>query len=83
MKGKILSVIAGVYTVYLEDKTYINISPKGKFRHLKIKPLVGDFVNVENGVINEIFPRNNQLIRPAISNIDLGIIVVSLVEPNF
>ena len=83
MKGKILSVIAGVYTVYLEDRTYINISPKGKFRHLKIKPLVGDFVNVENGVINEIFPRNNQLIRPAISNIDLGIIVVSLVEPIF
>ena len=83
MKGKILSVIAGIYDVYLDDGSIIKITPKGKFRHLKIKPSVGDNVIVKDYVIDEILPRKNILIRPSISNLDLGIIVVSCQEPKF
>lgn len=83
MRGKILSVVAGVYSVFLEDKTIINLTPRGKFRHLKIKPCVGDNVNIENEMINEILPRKNILYRPNISNIDLGAVVVSCLEPKF
>ena len=59
MKGKILSTVAGVYNVILEDKSIINITPRGKFRHLKIKPIVGDNVVIENNMISEILPRKN------------------------
>lgn len=83
MRGKILSVIAGVYSVYLENKETVNIKAKGKFRHLNIKPCVGDNVIVENDTISEILPRKNILVRPNISNLDLGIIVTSLKEPNY
>ena len=78
MKGKILSTVAGVYNVILED-----ITPRGKFRHLKIKPVVGDNVIIENNMISEILPRKNILIRPSIANIDLGIIVSSCEEPKY
>lgn len=83
MKGKILSVVAGVYSVFLEDQTIINLTPRGKFRHLKIKPCVGDNVLIENEMINDILPRKNLLYRPNIANIDLGAIVVSCLEPKF
>lgn len=83
MKGKILSTVAGVYNVILEDKNIINITPRGKFRHLKIKPVVGDNVIIENNMISQILPRKNILIRPSIANIDLGIIVSSCEEPKY
>lgn len=83
MRGKILSVIAGVYSVYLENKEVVCLKPKGKFRHLNIKPCVGDDVVIENGAISEIKERTNILIRPNIANIDLGIIVVSMCEPSY
>lgn len=83
MKGKIISVVAGVYSVYLENKEIVSLKPKGKFRHLNIKPCVGDDVEVSDGVICRILPRKNILIRPNIANIDLGIIVVSVFEPVY
>ena len=83
MKGKIISVIAGVYSVYLEDKTIVKLTPRGKFRYLKIKPSVGDNVEVNDSQIVEIYPRINKLIRPSIANIDVGIIVVSMVQPEY
>lgn len=83
MKGKILSVIAGVYEVYLENKERVKFTPRGKFRYLKIKPSVGDNVEVNDSQIVDIFPRINKLIRPSIANIDLGIIVVSMVKPEY
>lgn len=83
MRGKILSVICGTYNVYLEDFTTISIKPRGVFRHLNIKMVVGDVVEVENNSIIKVLPRKNYLIRPMISNIDVGIIVSSLEEPPF
>lgn len=83
LKGRIIAVICGVYSVLLEDKTIINIKARGVFRYLKIKAIVGDYVLVENNQIIEVFPRENELIRPNISNIDLGIVVTSLSEPQY
>lgn len=83
MKGKILSVIAGVYSVLLETSEIINIKAKGKFRHINIKPCVGDNVIIDNNTICEILPRKNILIRPNISNLDLAIVVASIKEPNY
>ena len=83
MRGKILSVVAGVYNVLLENNEMITITPRGKFRFQKLKPCVGDDVNVDNGVIDHIYERKNILIRPNVSNIDYMIVVSSLKEPDF
>lgn len=83
MEGKILSVVAGVYEVALANGEICKIVPRGIFRHQKIKPCVGDEVDVINDQISEIKPRKNILYRPSISNIDLGIIVMSMKEPEY
>lgn len=80
----ILSTIGGVYRVYLNNQI-LEVKPRGIFRHKKIKLLIGDRVkiNVEEKMIEEVYERNNSLFRPRIANLDLGVVVVSLVTPNF
>ncbi len=61
---------------------------KREFPNRKITPLVGDQVifeseNQTDGYLLEILPRKNQLVRPPVTNVDLGIIVTSIVEPAF
>ena len=85
MKGKVISTIGGVYDVYLENNSIIKVTPLGILKHKKIKIIVGDEVEVslQDKTLNDVYPRKNILIRPRISNIDLGVIVMSLKEPNF
>jgi ribosome biogenesis GTPase len=61
---------------------------RGVFRNKNITPLVGDFVsfdesNPNEGYIREIKPRENELVRPPIANIDQAIIVSSATLPDF
>ncbi len=47
---------------------------------LKIKSdgiITGDFVELENGTISNVKPRQNRLIRPSVSNVDLIVAVLS------
>lgn len=83
VQGKIISVVAGAYTVYLSDATTVTDRPKGKFRYRNIRPCVGDDVRVSENRIVEILPRKNCLIRPTIVNLDLGIVVVSMRQPEY
>jgi ribosome small subunit-dependent GTPase A len=88
MKGKIIKGIAGFYYVS-EGKNIYSCKAKGIFRNRGIKPLVGD--NVEFDIINEndkegniieILPRTNQIIRPAVANIDQVLLVQSVKKPK-
>ena len=92
MKGKICKGIAGFYYVHDGHSRIYECKAKGIFRNQKIKPLPGD--NVEFTVLSEaesegsitaIHPRKNQLIRPAVSNVDQALVVFALTspEPNF
>ena len=92
MKGKICKGIAGFYYVHDGHSRIYECKAKGIFRNQKIKPLPGD--NVEFTVLSEaesegsitaILPRKNQLIRPAVSNVDQALVVFALTspEPNF
>lgn len=80
----VLSTIGGVYKVYCE-KEILDVKPRGIFRHKKIKLLIGDkvLINKDELVIEEVLERNNSLFRPRVANLDLGVVVVSLVTPNF
>ena len=77
LQGKIIKGIGGFYYVFCEDGPEYECQAKGIFRNKKIKPLVGDNVNIEIldrtknlGNIIEILPRFNSLIRPAVANVD-------------
>lgn len=84
MIGRIIKQISNDYTVLSENQKYI-CKARGKFRNMKISPLVGDIVkfDLENCYITEILPRKNELIRPSIANVDVAIIVTSVKNPDF
>lgn len=88
MKGKIVKGIAGFYYVWCEDGGLYECKAKGSFRKAGVKPLVGDDVDVqvldeENklGNMEQIDPRKNELIRPAVANVDQAMIVFAMANP--
>ena len=82
MIGKIIKQISNDYTV-MADKMHI-CKARGKFRNMKISPLVGDNVVIsDEDYILEIIPRKNKLKRPPIANVDKAIIITSLRKPDF
>ncbi len=92
MQGKIIKGIAGFYYVHTESGNVYECKAKGVFRKDKQKPLVGD--NVELDILDEekklghiasILPRKNDLIRPAVANVDQALIIFAVTkpEPNF
>ena len=89
MTGKIIKGIAGFYYVHVEKKGIYECRAKGIFRNEKIKPLVGDNVEMEvldekdmEGSILKILPRSSTLIRPAVANVDQAMIIFAIVKPN-
>ena len=80
MQGKIIKGIAGFYYVHVVEFGVYECKAKGVFRKEKIKPLVGDNVEIEildesekKGNIVKILPRQNELIRPAVDQYRSGI----------
>ena len=89
MQGKIVKGIAGFYYVHVVGSGVYECKAKGVFRKEKIKPLVGDDVEIEvlnkdlkEGNIVRIFPRKNELIRPAVANIDQAFVVFAVAKPD-
>lgn len=87
LRGQIRKALSGFYYVESEGEVY-QTRARGNFRNRKITPLVGDEVvfessNLTDGYLLEILPRKNELVRPPVANVDLGIVVASMVEPNF
>ena len=89
MQGKIVKGISGFYYVYVIGTGIYECKAKGAFRKQGIKPLVGD--NVDNAVIDEekrlgnvekILPRKNALIRPAVANIDMALVIFAAAKPK-
>ena len=89
MRGKIIKGIGGFYYVPVPRLGILECRAKGIFRNQKVKPLVGDDVEVEVldeekkvGSITKIYPRRSQLIRPAVANVDQAVIVFALSFPK-
>ena len=89
MQGKIVKGIAGFYYVNVVESGIFECKAKGAFRKDGIKPLVGDDAVIEvldekemTGNIIEILPRKNELIRPAVANIDQALVVFAVTKPK-
>ncbi len=76
-------MIGGLYTVIDENKISHELKARGKFRHTKESPVVGDRVIFDDKFITNILTRKNLLNRPPLANIDQAIIINSCVEPDF
>lgn len=92
MQGKIVKGIAGFYYVYVEGAGIYECKAKGSLRKQRLKPLVGDMAAIsildeekKLGNVDEILPRKNELIRPAVANIDMALVIfaVQKPQPNF
>ena len=89
MTGVICKGIGGFYYVHDGEALY-ECRAKGVFRDRGEKPLVGDRVvfsvtdpEKKTGVVEELLPRKNTLIRPAVANMDQALLVVTAASPAF
>ena len=87
-KGIIICTSTNTYLVEEKEKIYKCLA-RGKFKKEKINLLVGDKVEFtitnsekQEGVIEQILPRKNELKRPKMSNLTQIILVVSMKMPN-
>jgi ribosome biogenesis GTPase len=89
MQGKIVKGIAGFYYVHVAESGIYECKAKGIFRNQKVKPLVGDNVSLtildeaeKKGNIEAILPRKNELIRPAVANVDQALVIFAAAKPK-
>jgi len=82
-KGRIIKLVAGIYTVQDDDKNLYKIKPLGVFRYRNIFPKVGDIVDFNEDNILKVYERANELYRPMIANVDQVLLVNSAKQPNF
>ena len=89
MQGKIVKGISGFYYVHVVESGIYECKAKGIFRQQKMKPLVGDDVEIDiiseekkTGNVAAILPRKNALIRPAVVNVDQALLIFAAASPN-
>lgn len=87
-EGQVIKAISGFYYIKDAKGEVYQTRARGVFRKDGINPLVGDHVsfksdNLTEGILTEVKQRKNQLERPPIANVDVGVIVSSVIEPEF
>lgn len=87
MRGKIIKLTGGFYYIKSGD-VVLETRARGNFRHTKVEPIVGDDVEFKYeektlGYIEKVYPRKNMLTRPKVSNVDLVLIVIPVMEPKY
>jgi ribosome biogenesis GTPase len=86
-EGRILKGVGGCYTVFSHGERY-DCKARGRFRNQGVVPMVGDRVAFlppeggRDGYLLDILPRSNRLRRPAVSNVDQLVVVISADRPE-
>ncbi|MCL6476981.1 MAG: ribosome small subunit-dependent GTPase A [Peptococcaceae bacterium] len=84
--GVITKAYGGFYFVN-DGKHLWRCTLRGVFRHRKVDVMVGDRVavkpgNGKQGVVVEVYPRRNALVRPPVANVDRAVIVFAVRDPE-
>lgn len=83
--GRIVKALSGFYYVQDAQGRITECRARGIFRKERVTPLVGDEVSFRleqgKGTVERIAPRKNSFVRPAVSNLDLLVILASEVNP--
>ena len=85
MKGILLKHYGGFYFVYVQGQIYTCRIRGNLRRNGNIYP--GDWVEIgivspQDGVIEKILPRKNELVRPKIANVDQCLLVFAVNDPE-
>lgn len=82
--GRIMKALSGFYYVQTQTEL-VECKARGRFRRERITPLVGDWVELSlehgKGMLEDIKPRKNSFVRPAVANIDVLVLLVSQAIP--
>lgn len=83
MDGFIIKNVSNDYVVKSKNGIY-SCKARGKFRNMKLTPLVGDWVTFdeESLYILDVKSRKNSLVRPSVANVDQAIVVSSVKTPD-
>jgi len=88
MQGKILKAVSGFYYVHIAESGVYECRARGVFRKNNIKPLVGDDVEIsvtdsleKKGNVERVLSRKNALIRPAVANVDMALVIFAAACP--
>mgnify|MGYP001110771960 CR=1 FL=1 len=86
MRGQIVKALSGFYYVDTGEGAPIPCRGRGKLRHRRLTPLVGDRVEITRledgtGMVDAVLTRKNEFSRPAVANIDQMVIVCSGAVP--
>ncbi|MBU3091601.1 ribosome small subunit-dependent GTPase A [Clostridium sp. CM028] len=87
MQGVIIKGVGGLYFVKVQDKV-IECKARGKFRYTGLSPVIGDKVEImletdeSKGVIEKIFPRETEMIRPVVANVTQAFVVFAFKQPD-
>ena len=86
-QGRIVKNYMGYYYVETATHEIITCKVKGKMKQNRFSLCTGDYVKFEvsgsEGMITDILPRKNFLLRPTVANIDLVVVTVSCANPDF
>lgn len=89
MQGKIIKGIGGFYYIHCPNGQIYECRAKGIFRKDHRKPLVGDNVEItvldpeaKEGSVTQLLPRKNELIRPAVANVDQALVIFAADRPK-
>ena len=82
--GRIIRSLSGFYEVRTADAT-VTCRARGSLRRTHEVPLTGDMVEITvekgKGMVEKILPRNNQFVRPAVSNVDALVVFAANTNP--
>ena len=82
-EGVIVKGVGGLYYARGEDEQIHVLRAKGKFRKQRLTPMVGDQIRFtpgtgdEHGWVEEILPRENELLRPPVANVRHVLLVIA------
>jgi ribosome biogenesis GTPase len=90
--GIIIKGVGGLYAVSTPEGLYA-CTARGVFRNRSVTPIPGDRVRIDStdafntaertGFLREILPRDNELPRPRIANVNQAIVVMAAARPAF
>ncbi len=81
MKGIVIKVYSDLYKVDI-GTSIMECRAKGLLKFQKSKIIVGDCVEVKDHIIEKVYMRKNEFIRPPIANIDQLVIVLATTNPK-
>ena len=86
-QGRIIKNYMGYYYVETDSREIFTCKIKGKMKQSRFSLCTGDYVVFEasgsEGMITDILPRKNFLLRPIVANIDLVVITAACASPDF